>query len=756
MDQHDGDPKRARADDVHSEGGSVIHGDVHAGRDLIGRDQNVYGDLVEGDQVLGDKVETHLFPRWALVVLVAFLILTPLLVINYGDRVRAYFASLSADTSAIQQGVQDLATAQVPTATPIPPTPTPVAMKGETNIAIALPVVLNGEVDGAVQRFLDVYATELEGEIDQALNKFRQVETRALNFELGIVSVKVTDPERRHELMAAYAREINAHVILYGTLDLAPNPAILQPEFYVHPVLRAAAPEITGPEAFGRTIDIRFSASGADEMEWTTNLREPLAGFGAFLAGVLLFDAGAHDDALAAFRTLYVVDNWANDESRAVLNLWLGTTYAALAAERREDGASSEIDCLAGRERMGAAACARLHYEAARDLDPNYPRAYIGLGNTWLEFGQEQCTPYDRALEEYTLALDAARAATPTEESVQDAALVFPKIHYQVGLAHSRALFDDCGEQEVHRDGASQAFIAALDLYEQAATGEDGVDPMLRDLASRSAYQLGIVHKRLDQQDLALEAFDQVIAIAEFATQREDPWQSIRWEARNQKGAIYLRRYERGDGTAFAPAESALTEVTEAFREQKFGRSFEDEVDIAAAAYYHLGRLYYARASRDDVANPRNQLVDAAAALNQSIEIIDERTLRQPHGLPWISHALLGHTYRHLSEADLAFEAKSLDQYRRVLHAFECGYFASNDVAIEMFAETSHGAALILMARDEAHFAAPLLQSAAAAAELLGRPDILEEATSLLAEIPSSVVDPSLDPYFDLDCAASI
>ncbi len=54
---HHGDIVQGDKQEVHTEGGAYVQGDVTTGGDFVGRDKIVHGDEVHGDKVGGDKIE---------------------------------------------------------------------------------------------------------------------------------------------------------------------------------------------------------------------------------------------------------------------------------------------------------------------------------------------------------------------------------------------------------------------------------------------------------------------------------------------------------------------------------------------------------------------------------------------------------------------------------------------------------------------------------------------------------------------------
>jgi tetratricopeptide (TPR) repeat protein len=677
-------------------------------------------------------------PMWIAIIIVLGVAVGAIAVVYYGMNTTSRLDRAQVQMGEVKSLIQATAT-PMPTSTPTP-TPTPEPMQGDFNIAIAAPLPLQHVHDPQIDNFLNWYPDKLKTQLEQDFQTYRT--TLKLKADVRIVPIVADDLNGRHDYYADYAQRIGAHVMLYGVLDLARNPPQFRPEFYVHPKLQRGAPETTGPDAFGDPIDIRLSASGADELVWKSDLNAPIADLSAFMIGLAFFNAGEYDLSQEQFEKLDSSDEWATNEGKAILYLWLGTTHFFKALEQRGRGVDPKVvRCLASGEEVTDSECARQSYELARDLKEDYPRAYIGLGNYWLEFADMfGCGRFEKAIEQYETAMARAEAATDYDEEFLRSSLATMKTLYQLGLTHARAL-RECAEIQIHDEKAVAYLQQALGWYDQADAESQLTNSMLRDLASRSSYMLGLVHKWRNRDDDALEALEQTVEIATPSNELEDPWQSIRWVAKNQIGAIYLTQVEAGNFDAFERARDVLYEVTHAYEGEQFGSLFPDEPVAAAAAYYHLGRLYLAMAQSNANQIDVSRLQDAETVLNQGIQVLEHdmdpgivENLRD--GLPWISYVELGHVYRLWSESGDTFRQEdALTNYRLVFDAFDAGKIVDGQVAIDVFAEAAYGAGAIYAAQGKHNDAVKWLTHAIKAGEKSSKQTYVKNAEVLLDEI---------------------
>jgi tetratricopeptide (TPR) repeat protein len=641
-------------------------------------------DVVVGKNII--QIGTLKIPIWILGVIALSVVIGAIAVV--------YVAISTPEIAQTIQEVQELAQA-TPTPVPAPtvtPTPTPAPIEGDFKIAIAKPVPLekvnDPQVDEQISEFQNWYLNELETQIQRTFDENYQTDQGII---LGIRTVPTTvdNLDARHQYYADYAQQIKADVVLYGVLDLGPLSAEFSPEFYVAPDYIGAA-EITGPDAFGKAIEIPLSRSN---MAWKVALdplRTRIAALSAFMTGLAYFDLGEYDLSRKQFEKLDEDESngWATEKGKTFLYLWLGTTHFFKALEQRNSGLDPEVvRCLASGEDVTDSECARQSYERAIN---DRPRAHIGLGNYWLEFSDEPpCDRFEKAIEQYEMAMaKAEEAAADHDAQFVETSLATMKTLSQLGLTHARALREGCPEIQTHDEKALVYLQGAMDWYEQADAEILLTNPMLRDLASRSSYWLGLVHKRHSRDDQALEALNQTVEIATPSGQLgEDPWQSIRWVAKNQIGAIYLAQVEAGNFDAFQQSEDALTEVTDAYEDELFGGSlysFPDDPVTAAAAYYHLGRLYLAKAQHNQNEIDVSSLEKAETVSNQSTRVLEHdvdpaivENLRD--GLPWVSHLSLGDIYRLWSTIDDRKATLAQREYELVLKALESGQFKGDN-----------------------------------------------------------------------------
>jgi hypothetical protein len=699
---------------IHTQGGAAVQGQVVAGGDFVGRDKIVQGDEVHGDKVAGDKnvfIDTA-SARWRFAVLL--LSLLGVLVI-----VSVFWSNLGR--------IEETLTAPEP----LPPPP---PMTGDVNILIARPSLPQDANDEQIRQFQEWNSDQLERLLDREFFDYRT----ALDLTPQIRTL--TETSDNLEALVRYADEVGADLLLYGTLDVQKSPPTYQPHFYIHPRFATGASELAGADAFGAPVNVSLTAQGGDSVAWKIELEPRLADLAAFITALGLYDARQYDLALEQFGALARSDEWQDEAGKAVLYPWIGTAYFAKALEDKERGVSPQapVDCVAvDVQEIRYADCALAAYTLASDKNADYLRAYIGIGNYWLDFQEGLgCQRIDAALQAYDEVVQRAGALSSDIAKFAEETLVALKIRYQIGLAHATAVGESCENQEAHDEQALTHLHSVVSVYQDLAAQAEPPGSLLLDLAARAYYQMGLLHRRQGRDADALMAFEQARAVAAQPGPLADPWQSIYWIALNQTGSIHLSHYQAGEEAAYEQAYNALSEVTAAYEEDRFGGNYDTEPFAASAAWFYLGQLYGEKAQRGAQGLDASQLNLAKDAYQQSIDLLDPINQSDPRlidyrkdGLPWISHLELGNLYALSDEAGLAIQS-----FHTVMDAVEQRRLAGDsNLAAAVYGRAALGMGKMLVKQGDLAAAAEKLNLVVSLGE--SDPQAFQEATTLLAEI---------------------
>ena len=217
---------------------------------------------------------------------------------------------------------------------------------------------------------------------------------------------------------AQKAKEINAHMVIYGTLDANQDPATFAPKFYVAD-LRAEVSEIIGGQQLGTPILFRPPVDFNDlktGVYFEQNLQPRAEALAWFTRGLAFDLAGQNDQALAVFREAEQrFKNWPDDQGKEILYVFMGREAMFLTHREREAQAvfGSVEETVAFAE--GA-------FNQALTLNPAYDRAHLWLGNVY--FQKAQTTLEARQLGQAELAQvrsDLDQASHQYREALRDA-----------------------------------------------------------------------------------------------------------------------------------------------------------------------------------------------------------------------------------------------------------------------------------------------------------------------------------------------
>ena len=275
----------------------------------------------------------------------------------------------------------------------------PPNLQGEFNIAIADFGEFNsqGEIVSSVsgQR------------ISQALLLFLQSEFESQPFGLEVVVSNnnmplITEDTKASELL----KETNAHIVIYGTVAIDGQNAEFIPSFYVGE--NSNISEISGPNELAVPIEFEKQDLGF-QSKVNKKLQEQSSILVLVTKGLvhlenddILQASSAFEEAIRRSDSLLIPDF----DGKELLFLLRGLVA-------RLDG---DIDG------------ARIHYENALSTNPEYARAYIGMGNTFYQEFQidwENKSLLDDSISFYEKAL--------TAKDKPAGSFIDPKVYYSLG-----------------------------------------------------------------------------------------------------------------------------------------------------------------------------------------------------------------------------------------------------------------------------------------------------------------------------------
>jgi len=337
-------------------------------------------------------------------------------------------------------------------------------------------------------------------------NRF-SAELNELGAETG-VSVQVLGPEEspvmrgktaeeRENRAAELAKKMKADLVVFGVIQRQGDEYLLTPEFYVNIRNFYETEDVVGQHKLGSAIAI---LAGGEDSPPQVNLNRELSHRTQVLAlvakGLSLYFTHAYDDALVLFKRANQNDLWQFNTGREVIYLFQGNA--------------------AGRSNL--LNDAELAYRKALEINPEYSRAYAGLGSVYYLYGlqgltSENFSPNDDQMRQAISQFDQAIAAGDQPETADiPARVAFGK--GQIYLAQAFA-----GEDTLN--SALESFRFVIDAY------GDGTNSRIQELASESHARIGLVYRQKDELSNALKEFDLARQLATSPSRRGLHWMTV-------------------------------------------------------------------------------------------------------------------------------------------------------------------------------------------------------------------------------------
>jgi tetratricopeptide (TPR) repeat protein len=340
---------------------------------------------------------------------------------------------------------------------PVPP------MTGDLNLAVAAFDLLDNRGRSAAAGdpggFAEALAQELETQVGSRAAGGLQVQLRSPT-QTGTITGPT--PDRQAVDAERRARQLNAHIVVYGTLAYDDAGTSAAPRFYVAPAGMRNAEELTGAFAFGSPII--ESGDAVHEPTARRDLRRRLVArtqaLVQFTLGRGWYRTNQFDDAARAFAAAEQAHGWDDRDGKEVLYLFTGNTA----------GKQGDYDA------------AEAAYQRALKLNPGYARAKLGLGEVYLHQAAPSCTP--KALDVARLH-DAVRLFEEAQTSPDQPPLSDVAVKASFQLARASVCLSQAG--------ATNAWQEATELFERVVHAYEAGNDRVRQLAAESHFGLAVI-----------------------------------------------------------------------------------------------------------------------------------------------------------------------------------------------------------------------------------------------------------------------
>ena len=294
-------------------------------------------------------------------------------------------------------------------------------------------------------------------------------------------------PEERESSAEELARSINAHMIIYGSVQRVGDSLHLQPEFYVRLEASYEAQELVGKYAFGGGINI---VGNEENLPSQIGLNRELSRRAEALAliarGLTFYTTHRYEEALEWFEQANEEKHWEHsDEGREVVYQFQGNAAGALLLLKEAEEA----------------------YNASIEVEREYARAYAGLGgiyfNRSIEHLREQDGSatggafeadrelLDRALDYFERALKA---------KIQPSTADIPaKVAFGRGQVYTAQWFTDHDQDTLEQ--ARKQFGIVIEQY------GNGENPRLQEFAAEAHAILGQIEREVGDAEAAIQRY---------------------------------------------------------------------------------------------------------------------------------------------------------------------------------------------------------------------------------------------------------
>lgn len=341
----------------------------------------------------------------------------------------------------------------------------PAQMTGDFNVAVAQ----FGEVTDE-----GIVSSALATQISKLLFDFLDSEYKATDFGLDIQvahkKIGVLTEDREAEQLAY---DIGADMVIYGSVFVIGDEAILSPKFYVAD--QPDTGELTGQHQLALPIQFDISSLSFED-KVNTELRSRAAILVHFTKGLVYLSASNLDAASHSFQEAI-----REAETRDPFDGQEGLYLFAAHANRRQGNFEKAAENL----------------DQALSLNPGYARAYLARGNIYYDQGVPlwDQTKLDAALSEYERALEA-----PDQPA---GAYVKEKVNTSLGNIYVI---------QAQQTNDPELFAQAVYHYDQVvARYEETKNERIRDLAAIAYFGLGAAYERQKDYAKAADAYQRCI-----------------------------------------------------------------------------------------------------------------------------------------------------------------------------------------------------------------------------------------------------
>jgi len=315
--------------------------------------------------------------------------------------------------------------------------------------------------------------------------------------------IRGRDQQERATAAAQLADEIDADIIVYGSVDTSDALWEVNTEFYVSARNFYQAAEVVGKYGIGYPFRVTAEQGPVRRLAINNQLAARTNVLFRIIMGLVNFQLQDYASALEQFTSATTMISIEDKGVRQVLYLWLGNTA----------GRMVKLDIIETHRYLDEA---ETYHRQAIELDPDYARPYIGLAGVYylralLPF-QESLEPMDidaawlhLAIETYHHALQAKNHPPLSDIEI--------KVHFGLGQCYTMLVYSG---NELYFDAAIAEFEAVIAAY------NDGDNPRVREQAAESHARLGLIYCFLGEDTASITEYELSVLLLPESPDRQE------------------------------------------------------------------------------------------------------------------------------------------------------------------------------------------------------------------------------------------
>ena len=354
----------------------------------------------------------------------------------------------------------------IPSLTGKPLIPQPIEkMSGEFNIAVAIFTEKDGSDSEYGKDVASVFSNRLRTEVVDFTQKSQIIRVVEVLEPNSTGPIRGDTPNSRIANALSLANTINAHMVVFGTIEQSGNVISISPEFAISYQLFTDAEEIIEPDHYGSPILIKDSVGNIqDRLLFNQELTNRTNSLASLTVGLINYFSGNYEDALRFFTIADGFETTDGNGGKEVIRILQGNANIKL------DEFDQAIES----------------YTQAIQIKSDYSRGYVGLATA--EFRKAISNPQDI---DYSLIYDSVlnfNQATIASDK-QTNSLVDLKAFF--GLGEARLLLSQAGKENQLNEARSdfQEVINRFDSLKE----EEIAKKVVWERVAQSYAHLGLI-----------------------------------------------------------------------------------------------------------------------------------------------------------------------------------------------------------------------------------------------------------------------